>query len=95
MIRHRAWQPVQPPAQQLIQPSPTPAPSPQGYSARVTQPIGLIIRQEPNVAAAQIGGVEYNREVTILEDSPDGTWQKIRLGNVEGWVKGGNTQRLN
>lgn len=75
-------------------PSPSPSPSPQGYQARITQPIGLIVRQEPSAGAAQIGGVEYNREVTILEDSPDGGWQKIRLGNLEGWVKGGNTQRL-
>jgi hypothetical protein len=78
-------------------PSPSPSPSPviQGYPARVTQPIGLIIRQEPSVGAAQLGGVEFNREITVLEDSPDGAWQKIRSGSVEGWVKGGNTQRLN
>jgi hypothetical protein len=61
----------------------------------VTQPIGLIIRQEPSVNAAQLGGVEYNREVIVLEDGPDGAWQKIRSGAVEGWVKGGNTQRIN
>jgi hypothetical protein len=76
-------------------PSPSPSPSPQGYSARVVQPIGLRIRQSPSVDAATIGGVEYNREVTVLEDSPDGAWQKIRAGSTEGWVKGGNTERIN
>ncbi len=76
-------------------PSPSPSPLPQGYPARVTQPIGLIIRQEPSVNAVRLGGVEFNREVTVLEDTPDGAWQKVRLGNLEGWVKGGNTERIN
>lgn len=77
-------------------PSPSASPSPAGYSARVTQSIGLIVRQEPASTAAQIGGVEYNQVVTVLEESQDGGWQKVRLGNgTEGWVKSGNTQRSN
>ncbi|HEY9665062.1 MAG TPA: SH3 domain-containing protein [Allocoleopsis sp.] len=77
-------------------PSPSASPSPSGYSARVTQSIGLIVRQEPASTAAQIGGVEYNQVVTVLEESQDGGWQKVRLGNgTEGWVKSGNTQRSN
>lgn len=75
--------------------SPSPSPSPQGYRARVTQPIGLILRQEPNTTSVQIGGIEFNQEVTVLEDSTDGSWQRVRTAsNAEGWVKGGNTQRL-
>ncbi|MBD3881700.1 SH3 domain-containing protein [Phormidium tenue FACHB-886] len=81
--------------------SPTPAaaaPSPvaEGYPARVTQPIGLILRQDPGTDAVQVGGVEFNQELTVLEDAPDGAWQRVRLANgAEGWVKGGNTERLN
>lgn len=74
----------------------SPSPSPQGYRARVTQPIGLILRQEPSTEATRIGGIEFNVEVLVLEDSPDGGWQKVRAANgAEGWVKGGNTTRLN
>ncbi|MFM7424077.1 MAG: SH3 domain-containing protein [Elainella sp.] len=76
-------------------PSPSPSPSPQGYAARVVQPIGLRIRQSPSADAETVGGVEYNREVVVLEDSPDGAWQKVRVGSTEGWVKGGNTERIN
>lgn len=82
----------------VASPSPESSPSPaaQGYQARVTQPIGLILRQEATADAAQLGGVEYNQEVVVLEDSPDGGWQKVRLSNgTEGWIKGGNTERVN
>ncbi|NJO77736.1 MAG: SH3 domain-containing protein [Cyanobacteria bacterium RM1_2_2] len=90
-----------PPAAEIAPPtpavvaSPSPSPSPIGYRARVTQPIGLILRQEPTTEAARLGGIEFNEEVTVLEDSPDGGWQKVRAGSgAEGWVKGGNTARL-
>lgn len=84
-------------------PPPTPAASPtvspaapQGRQARVIQPVGLILRQDPGVDAAQIGGVEYNQNITVLEDSQDGEWQRVRLENgTEGWVKAGNTEQLN
>ena len=78
-------------------PSPSPSPSPTGYRARVTQLLGLRVRQEPNIDAATTGeGIEYNQEITVLEDSADGGWQKIQLaGGTEGWIKGGNTVRLN
>jgi hypothetical protein len=76
--------------------SPSPSPSPDGYQARVTQPIGLIVRQDPNPDSTQLGGVEYNQNVTVLEDNSDGSWQKVRLANgTEGWVKGGNVERAN
>jgi hypothetical protein len=76
--------------------TPSPSPSPQGYRARVTQPIGLILRQEASAEAARIGGIEFNEEVTVLEDSPDGGWQKVRTASgAEGWVKGGNTAQIN
>lgn len=72
------------------------SPVAQGYAARINQPIGLILRQEASADAAQVGGVDFNQQVTVLEDSPDGAWQKVRLEDgTEGWVKGGNTERIN
>jgi Bacterial SH3 domain len=67
-----------------------------GYAAKVTQPIGLLVREEPSAEANQVDGVAFEEEVTVLEASSDGGWQKIRLANGnEGWVKGGNTEKLN
>ncbi|TAG62494.1 MAG: SH3 domain-containing protein [Oscillatoriales cyanobacterium] len=59
---------------------------PGAYRALVTQPIGLILRD----------GVGYKEKVVVLEDSPDKEWQRIRVedGNREGWVKGGNTEKV-
>lgn len=78
-------------------PPPTPANPPGAYEARVTQPIGLILRQGPSQDAEQIGGVGYDEQVIVLEESSDGEWIKVRLSgsDVEGWVKSGNTERLN
>jgi hypothetical protein len=76
--------------------SPAASPVAEGYAARVIQPIGLILRQDPSADAARVGGIEFNQEITILEDAPDGAWQRVRLANgSEGWVKGGNTERVN
>lgn len=78
-------------------PSPETSPSPtDGYAARVTQPIGLILRDQPSREAGRIGGIEFNQPLTVLEDSSDGGWQRVRLSNgAEGWVRAGNTERLN
>ena len=82
-------------------PSATPTPTltssePGSYQARVTQPIGLVLREGPNRDSQQIGGIEYNQEVTVLGTSPDGEWLQVRLPetNVEGWVKAGNTKPI-
>ena len=77
-------------------PPASPSPVADGFPARVTQPIGLILRKDPAADALQIGGIDYNQELTVLEDAPDGAWQRVRLADgLEGWVKGGNTERLN
>lgn len=78
-------------------PSATPSLKPGAYEARVTQPIGLILRQSPNRDAEQVGGIEYNEQVIVLSESSDGEWLQVRLSSsgVEGWVKSGNTERLN
>jgi Bacterial SH3 domain len=63
------------------------------YEARVTQSIGLVVRDSPS--GAQIGGIEYNSRLTVLETSQDGSWQRVRLGNdKEGWVKSGNIEQV-
>lgn len=78
-----------------VTPSPTPAAA--GYQARVVQPIGLILRDSPSRDSSQIGGLEYNEAVVVLETSPDGEWLRVQLPNstVEGWIKAGNTEKLN
>ncbi|MEG4170055.1 MULTISPECIES: SH3 domain-containing protein [unclassified Microcoleus] len=76
-------------------PSPKPL-EPGAYRAMVTQPIGLILRDSGNRDSNRIGGVGYKEKVVVLEESPDKEWQRIRVedGNREGWVKGGNTEKV-
>jgi uncharacterized protein YgiM (DUF1202 family) len=70
---------------------------PGSYQAIVVQPIGLVMRSGPGPEHQQLGGVDYNEQVLVLETSPDERWIKIRVGGSgqEGWVKAGNTQNLN
>ena len=83
--------PAAPPAEPA-----TEALEPGTYKARVTQSIGLILRDQPDPEAAQIGGIEYNREVIVLSESEDKRWLRVRLSDgSEGWVKAGNTERIN
>lgn len=84
------------------QPSASPKPSPKpsdaaGYRARITLPEGLNLRESPSRDAARIGGVSGNTRITVLEDSSDREWQRVRLESSgrEGWVKAGYTERLN
>jgi len=42
------------------------------------------------LSAASVGGVDYNKELVILETSPDGDWQRVWSNGVEGWIKAGN-----
>lgn len=77
-------------------PSPSPKPLPSGaYRATVTQPIGLIVRDKADNDANRVGGVGYKEDIIVLEESPDKRWQRIRVkeGELEGWVKAGNTDR--
>lgn len=69
---------------------------PNAYRATVTWPEGLSLRAEPESDAERIGGIEDEATIIILEDSPDGKWQRVRLpGNgQEGWIKGGNTEKV-
>jgi hypothetical protein len=79
-------------------PSQTPSPSPLepgAYKARVIWQQGLSLRAEPSYDAERIGGLDYNQQIVVLEESADKSWQKVRLadGEQEGWIKSGNTER--
>ena len=83
-------------------PTPTPTPTeeklePGAYRAIVTQPIGLILRDSPSTEANRIGGIAYNEKVIVLGESDDKQWQKVRVSQDRdrtGWVKGGNTEKI-
>ncbi|MHC0062807.1 SH3 domain-containing protein [Nostoc sp. UIC 10890] len=78
-------------------PTPTAKPLPSGaYRGRVTWADGLSLRSQPNQEAERIGGVAFNQKIIVLEESGDKGWQKIRLedSEQEGWVKAGNTEKV-
>ncbi|MBF2084960.1 SH3 domain-containing protein [Thermoleptolyngbya oregonensis NK1-22] len=65
------------------------------YTARVLPAVGIVLRDGPSLDSAQIGGIDYNQEITVLETSADGGWLRVRLNDgSEGWVKAGNTERI-
>jgi hypothetical protein len=77
--------------------TPSPKPLPSGaYRGRVSWAEGLSLRSQPNQEAERIGGVGFNQKIIILEESDDKAWQKIRLegSEQEGWVKAGNTKKV-
>lgn len=69
---------------------------PGAYRAMVIQPIGLVIRENPNQDGNRLGGVSYREEVIVLEETSDKKWQRVRLpeGDLQGWIKGGNIEPL-
>jgi uncharacterized protein YgiM (DUF1202 family) len=79
---------------------PTPSPSPEApsnsYKARVSWSEGLSLRAEPSTESARLGTVPYKAEILVLGTNPENTWQKIRLlsSGEEGWIKGGNVEKI-
>lgn len=73
---------------------PEPALEPGAYEAVVVQPIGLVMREGPGVEFPQVGGVDVNEAVVVLEEPADQDWVKVRVvaNGQEGWVKAGNTR---
>jgi uncharacterized protein YgiM (DUF1202 family) len=65
------------------------------YQAVVIQPIGLILREGPGTEHPQVGGIDYNEALVVLEEPTDQGWIKVRVtsSGQEGWVKAGNTRR--
>ncbi|NJN75906.1 MAG: SH3 domain-containing protein [Synechococcaceae cyanobacterium RL_1_2] len=49
------------------------------YTGRVTWDSGLVLRSEPSLEGGQVGGVPYNAELIVLENSSDGKWQKVKV----------------
>lgn len=78
-----------------VEPPPEPALEPGAYEAVVVQPIGLVMREGPGVEFPQVGGVDVNEAVVVLEEPADQDWVKVRVvtNGQEGWVKAGNTRR--
>ncbi|MEM1279305.1 MAG: SH3 domain-containing protein [Cyanobacteria bacterium P01_D01_bin.6] len=70
---------------------------PDSYVAVVVQPIGLVMRAGPGAENAQLGGVDYQEQIIVLETDDSGNWMKIRVRETgqEGWVKAGNTANVN
>lgn len=88
-------QPSPNPAKPTVTPSPTAKPTPAGDPGYVTWPEGLLVRGQPSFDSAGVGGVGYNAEVYIVEESPDKVWLRIRTkdGKLDGWVKNGNVAK--
>ncbi len=88
-----------PPSPKPPQPTPTPSPKPSGagYQARITLSEGLNVRSNPSAESERVGGVDFDEEITVLEESPDQAWQRVRgkTSAVEGWIKSGYTERIN
>ena len=70
---------------------------PNAYRAKVIWPDGLILRDRPGYEANSIGGLDFNAQVVVLETSSDNEWEKVRIegSGQAGWIKCGNTERLN
>ncbi|MEM6433414.1 MAG: SH3 domain-containing protein [Cyanobacteria bacterium P01_D01_bin.115] len=86
-----------PPTPEVEAVPPAPEVPPGSYEAVVIQPIGLVLRSGPGAEHQQLGGVDYNDQVLVLETDPGERWVKVRISSSgqEGWVKAGNTQALN
>ncbi|MEB3293520.1 MAG: SH3 domain-containing protein [Synechococcales bacterium] len=83
-----------PTSEEKPQPEKKPLP-PGAFEGQVTQPIGLILRDTASRDAGQIGGIAFNEKVIVLETTSDGQWQRIRTSrDREGWVRGGNIDKL-
>jgi uncharacterized protein YgiM (DUF1202 family) len=88
--------PVAAPAPPAVEPPPAaPALEEGAYQATVIQPIGLVMREGPGVEFPQVGGVDMNEAVVVLEEPADKGWVRVRVAanGQEGWVKAGNTRR--
>lgn len=81
----------------INQPSPEPTLEAGAYKAVVIQPIGLVLREGPGTQYSEMGGIEYNQQIVVIETSPDQQWLHVRLPGTgqEGWVKSGNTRPAN
>lgn len=71
--------------------------APGSYRAKVTEPVGLILRDTPSRDAKRLGGIAYEEELIVLEETSDKLWQRVKVtdgSDRTGWVSGGNTQAI-
>lgn len=69
------------------QSTPTPTAAAQDATGVVIEPIGLSVRSGPSRQETTLGGVAFNKTVTILEVSPDGEFYRVKTSSgLEGWV---------
>jgi hypothetical protein len=97
-LQTRGPKPIAPPKSATAKPAdatPKATPKPQGDLVIVTWPEGLLVRSSADVNGEEVGGIEFKREVYLLESSGDKAWDKIKVanGDLEGWVKGGNLEK--
>lgn len=84
------------PIAQPSQPAPQPPPVPRIGVGRVVPDIGLVLRDQPSSDSGGSTGVGFNTEVSILEETEDGEWLKIRNDSTgdTGWVRSANIDRV-
>lgn len=78
-------------------PEPAPVELPAGaYRVRVNWPDGLSLRDKPSLDANRLEIIPYEAEMIVLKTTDDGKWDRVRLpnSNNEGWVKAGNSDRI-
>ncbi|MFN3361774.1 MAG: SH3 domain-containing protein [Pseudanabaenaceae cyanobacterium] len=73
-----------------------PAAPPAIGKGKVVPDIGLVLRESPSSDSGGSSGVPFNAEVSILEETGDGEWLKIRDDSTgaTGWVRSGNIDRV-
>lgn len=86
---------VTPPPNPTAPPADAPAVPTDSYEAVVNQPIGLVLREGPGTDRPQLGGLDYNQTVVVLDETTAQAWVKVRVSATgqEGWVKAGNLRR--
>ena len=79
----------------IPEPSPVNLPS-DAYRVRVNWPDGLSLRDKPSLDANRLEVIPYDAEMIVLETTDDGKWDRVRLpgSDNEGWVKAGNSDRI-
>ncbi|GBO52869.1 hypothetical protein APA_670 [Pseudanabaena sp. lw0831] len=62
------------------------------YQGKVNASIGLVFRADPNQAARNVGGADFNTKVAVIKETPDREWVFVRNESTkeEGWVRVGN-----
>lgn len=65
------------------------------YQGKVNASIGLVFRADPNQAARNVGGADFNTKVAVIKETPDREWVFVRNENTkeEGWVRTGNINK--